>query len=250
MKKYIFLLSFLVIGLTAQSQVLITLLLGDKLNSEGLEFGLEGGLNMANISGFEDNRTKSFFNLGFYFDIQIKNQWSLYTGVLVKSTLGAQDFQSDDLDFMDMEIFAAAEDLVENLPGFVDEEELTYTQRMNTFLLPFYIKYRFANNFYLKAGPQVGLRHKAWVEFESSSKNEGEILLKEHNKDDIQRIEAGFGGGFGYKFSKDKGMSIGIKYYYGLVDVYKEKSGTRNSSINFHVNIPIGANSNKDDTKG
>jgi hypothetical protein len=34
----------------ANSQVLISLLLGDKLNSEKLKFGLDGGVNFATIS--------------------------------------------------------------------------------------------------------------------------------------------------------------------------------------------------------
>ena len=87
MKKYFIILSLLLIGFTAQSQVLISLLLGDKLNSPNLEFGLEGGVNWTQISGME---TKSFarkWNLGFYFDFRLKNQWWLYTGVLVKSNL-------------------------------------------------------------------------------------------------------------------------------------------------------------------
>jgi len=40
MRKYFVLLSMLLFGLNVQSQVLISLVLGDKLNSDGLEFGL------------------------------------------------------------------------------------------------------------------------------------------------------------------------------------------------------------------
>jgi len=55
MKKIFLIIALLIAGSAAQSQVLITLLLGDKLNSDGLEFGLEGGLNWANVSGLETN---------------------------------------------------------------------------------------------------------------------------------------------------------------------------------------------------
>ena len=45
----------------------------DKLNSEGLEFGLEGGVNWSNISNLDADKSLSTFNLGFYFDFKLKN---------------------------------------------------------------------------------------------------------------------------------------------------------------------------------
>ncbi len=84
MKKHVLFIALVFIGLTSQSQVLISLLLGDKLNSDALEFGLEGGLNYTGISGFESKSLSRNFNLGFYFDIRIKNQWYFDTGVSVK----------------------------------------------------------------------------------------------------------------------------------------------------------------------
>lgn len=55
MKKNI-LVSFLILMLCHQSngQVLISLLLGDKLNSGKLEFGLDGGVNWSNISNLKE----------------------------------------------------------------------------------------------------------------------------------------------------------------------------------------------------
>jgi len=57
-----------------QGQVLISLLFGDMLNSDGLEFGLEGGFNWSKVSGMETNSSLRTFNLGFYFDIRLKDQ--------------------------------------------------------------------------------------------------------------------------------------------------------------------------------
>jgi len=37
------------------------------------------------------------------------------------------------------------------------------------------------------------------------------------------------------------GWTISAKYYYGFVDVFKDISGTKNSSIFIELNIPIGA---------
>ncbi|MCK5469709.1 MAG: PorT family protein, partial [Cyclobacteriaceae bacterium] len=98
----------------------------------------------------------------------------------------------------------------------------------------------FKNNIYAEAGPQFGLMYKAWVEFESDIEGR-EAIIKENNKDKINRIDAGLMGGLGYKFRKGPGWTLGAKYYYGLVNVYKDRPGTKNSSIFLKLNIPIGA---------
>ena len=84
MKKIGLILGFLVIGFTLKSQVLISIILGDKLNSPNLEFGLEGGYNWSSISELESGKPLSTFNLGFYFDIRVKKNFYINTGVLVK----------------------------------------------------------------------------------------------------------------------------------------------------------------------
>ena len=69
MKKTLLILGLLFLGLQGQSQVLISIIFGDKLNSPNLEFGLEGGVNWSQISGFESGKSLSTFNLGFYFGL-------------------------------------------------------------------------------------------------------------------------------------------------------------------------------------
>ncbi|WP_394774213.1 hypothetical protein [Flavobacterium sp.] len=49
MKKGLLLLIALFCMAPARSQVLISLLFGDKLNSPFLEFGLDGGINLSTI---------------------------------------------------------------------------------------------------------------------------------------------------------------------------------------------------------
>ena len=116
MRKYFIVLGLLLLGLNVQSQVLISLLFGDKLNSDGLGFGLEGGLNFSKISGLEANKSLRALNLGFYFDIRLKNQWFLNTGVLVKSRLGVDKLSATDLIFLQTDVL---------------EEERDYSQVMN-----------------------------------------------------------------------------------------------------------------------
>lgn len=224
-QKCFALLLFFFMAYTGHSQILLSLLFGDKLNSDGLEFGLEGGYNWSNIGNLEGNKSLSTFNLGFYLDIRLKDQWNIYTGVLVKSNLGTDELTSEDLTFLEIT---------------PNEEEGTYSQVLKYFLVPALLKYNFENRMYVEAGPQFGLMYKSWVAFESSPENR-EIKTKDFNKDKMNRLDTGFTLGTGYKIMPDTGMTIGIKYYYGLVNVYKGVDGTNNSSLFLKVNIPIGA---------
>ena len=240
MKKNKLLLVFLLLfTVTVNSQVLISLLLGDKLNSKGLEFGLESGMNFSRISGMESNNSARFFNIGFYFDFSLENpQWSVYTGVLVKANDGLDNLTDNDLLFLNV-------DKQKENGGEIEGE---YKQVINTFMVPALIKYKFKNHIYVEGGMQFGLRYKSYVEFNSDSKDTEE-RVRYMNKDVIQKIDAGMLGGLGYKLNKGKGWTVGAKYYYGFVDVYKEKSGTNSSSFFLKLNVPIGVKKAKVNAK-
>lgn len=226
MKRKIFFLLTFFCAITVNSQVLISLLLGDKLNSGNLEFGLEGGYNFAKVSGFESNSSLSNFNLGFYFDIKVKENWWFYTGVLVKSDLGTNKLTDADLERLEIINY---------------DEPGNYSQHLKYFIVPALAKYKFKNRIYLEGGPQFGLVHSAFVEYNSDIGGR-DARIKEYNKSDINPIDVGAAFGTGYRLNdKIAGMTIGVKYYYGFVNVYKGESGTNNSSLFLKINIPIGA---------
>ena len=225
MKKFILVVAVMLMGYQAHSQVLLSVIFGDKLNSEGLEFGLEGGFNWSDISNLEADKRLSSINLGFYFDFRLKDQWNLYTGVLVKAKLGNDKLSLNDLTFLEIT---------------PNPEEGSYSQKINYFIVPALIKYNFKNRMYLEGGPQFGLMHKAWVEFNSDIDNK-KIRTRDFNKDKINRLDVGVTVGTGYKLMADSGMTLGVKYYYGFANVYKGVSGTNNSSLFLKFNIPIGA---------
>lgn len=217
----------------AQSQVLISILLGDKLNSPDLEFGLEGGFNFTHINGFETSDYLRNFNLGFYFDIRMKNQLFLYTGVQVKSNFGMSNLTENDLELLGSKTVPA---------------EGEYSQKISAFMVPILAKYNFKNHFYVEAGPQLGLVYKGWIEFESDV-NGVETLVKDYNDDLLNKINAGVAFGTGYKLMKGEGWTVGIRYYQGLSNVFKDQSGTTHNSIHIKVNVPIGAGSPKEKKK-
>ena len=222
----VFLLSF---GSSAHSQVLISLLLGDKLNSDKIEFGLDSGLNWSKIGNLDSNSSYRTFNLGFYFDILVDDKWSINTGVLVKSSLGADDLSEKDLEFLEIT---------------PEGEKGTYSQRLNYFLVPALMRYNFPNRIYIEAGPQFGLMYKSSVDYNSET-DEEDIEIRKYNKDKINKIDAGVSGGIGYRLSPRKGMSLGLRYYYGFVNTYKGESGTNNSSLFMKFTIPVGTGGKK-----
>jgi len=164
-KKYLTLLVIILMGFTSHSQVLLSILFGDKLNSDGLEFGLEGGFNWSDISGLDADKRLSKFNLGFYFDFRLKNQWNIYNGVLVKAKLEDSKLSPEDLAFL------------EKTPSA--EEDGTYSQVINYFAVPALLKYNFKNRMHIEAGAHFGLMHKSWVEFESKLDNK-DIKTKDY----------------------------------------------------------------------
>jgi len=231
MKKTLILAAFLFISYSASSQVLISLLLGDVLNSEKIEFGLDGGVNFANISNLETSKYLPIFNLGFYFDIKLKNQLMLHTGVLVKSNQGANKLNPYSLDNPDLdELFAE---------GYV-------TRKINNFSVPILLKYRFAGRFHIEAGPMLALRTKGYDEFKTTVIDGDDLTYKLDISDNYKRIDAGIMCGAGIKLYKKipKSSQLGVRYYYGLVDPLIDNTGDSQnfSSLYLYFSIPIGVN--------
>jgi hypothetical protein len=226
--KKIFLIFLLLFGITtANSQVLISLVFGDKLNSPKIEFGLEGGANFSTISNLEEAKNRTDFNLGFYFDFMLKNPaWAINTGVIVKSTLGANG----------LPVYSLNNEELDNafVGGYVD-------RKISYFNVPIMMKYKFNNNIYVKAGTQLGLLSRAYDEFKSDFEGE-DLTYKNKIRDQIHVIDAGLAIGAGYRLMGGNGMNIGVNYYNGLVTVFKGGLGPNQYNRSFYITagIPIG----------
>ena len=209
-----------------QSQILISLIFGDKLNSEKIEFGIDAGANYSKMSEFESGHPLPAFNLGFYFDFLIKEQWYINTGVLVKSTVGLDFLKEEDVAFFD--------------PTLVYSDTGTHSQTISYFHVPVAIKYRLKNNFYFRIGPQFGLRTKASLRF-FGEKDSKTVELKTDNRDLFHRLEVSAIAGVGYKLRKGEGMNIGVKYMQGFTNIIRDETrNSKNSSFYFYVGISIG----------
>ncbi|HEY3403769.1 MAG TPA: porin family protein [Ohtaekwangia sp.] len=227
MIKRIILLTLLAIFCRhAHSQVLISLILGDNLNSGKVEFGLDGGVNLSEQTGLSTHKILPTFNLGFYFDIKLKNAWLIHTGVIVKSSMGAGNLPAYPLGSPDLD--ASFEG------GSVD-------RKLNYFNVPIMIKYRFKNHLFVETGPMLGLLYQATDEFTNTVKGD-ELTYRKNIRDNFHPLDAGWMAGVGYRLMKGNGMNLGIRYYAGFVDVAIDDSGSsvKNQSLYFTVGIPIG----------
>ena len=230
--KKIAIIPFLILlSFTANAQVVISLLFGDKLNSEKIEFGLIGGINQSYFLDIEESKGLNNFNLGFYFHFNLKASSYISTGVLVKSNVGARG----------MAVYEIGDPAFDSV--FVDAE---LTSKINYFYVPILFHQRIQNRFYVEGGFQVGLRGKANDTFAKES-YDGTIEYIRNVGDQYVWLDAGLQGGIGYKFKKQtKSMSIGASYYYGLVNVSKDPNlKIANSSLYLFVKIPIGVKKSK-----
>ena len=228
MKKAIVVTGLLFLCFSGHSQILISLLLGDKLNSDKLEFGLDGGLNMTSIGGIDQANSVGRFNVGFYFDFKLKNPaWMVHTGVIVKSTLGAQDIPVYDLNDVYLNAAFAG--------GSVD-------RRLSYFNVPILIKYQTKNHFFAEAGPMLGLMNKSVDVFTQKVKDKDDLTYTLKIRDNYHPLDAGLMLGLGYRLLGGNGMNLGVRYYYGLVDVTLDDTtpDQYNRSLYFSVGIPIG----------
>ena len=221
------LLCLICLATQGKGQVLISLLFGDALNTDKIEFGLVGGINRSWIYDLDESKGLSSFNIGFYFHIMMKENSFLSTGVLVKSNVGVSG----------MPTYPIGDDDFDSV--FVGGE---LTKKINYFYVPILYQKRFKNRWYLEGGFQLGLRNKAYDIFEIEAHG-GDVSYKVDARDDYKYLDAGLMAGGGYKLKRRlKSTAVGINYYYGLMNVSNvPDQKMKNSALYLYFKIPIGA---------
>lgn len=211
----------------ANSQVLISLLLGDKLNSGKLEFGLDGGMNFSYMSDSKGNLARAW-NLGFFFYLKTTEKSWIHTGVLVKSSFGTTNLYP----------YPTGDEDVDSLMFYDGEINRT----IGYFNVPITYCHYFYKPFFIEGGFMLGLRNKANDAFVSKSTVGDKIEVIRDIKEQVKALDAGLLGGLGYKFQKGLGVSVGVRYYYGLVNAHTDVNGIKhkNSNIYLFVTVPIG----------
>lgn len=224
MKKITATIFLLLWSKIAFAQVLIALVFGSKLQSEKLTFGLNLIPTLCDISN-TDGDYRSGFGLGLYFDIKMSDNLFLHPEAIPKSVMGADDITpyptgSDSLDAM-----------------FVGG---AVTRKIRTISLPLLVRYRIKGLFYAEAGPQIDWMLKVKDTFERKE-NHNELSYETRVDEHFTRFDLGMVVGLHQKLKKDKGMGLGVRYFYGITDLMKENGQQTNQTICFIVAIPVGA---------
>jgi len=221
-----------------QGQVLLSILFGDNLNTDKLEFGMNAGFNLSNIRGIAESQGLNNWELGFYFDIHPKEKspWYIATGVYVKSNVGGKNIP------LDYPGNRQINDSVYN--GFVVADGHV-EKRFNTFYVPANIRYLTKSGLFVEAGAQIGLVFKTHDIY--TAEVDGETLKYEVTKGVVDNglykwFDGGIDGGIGYRHTGSMSWKIGVWYYLGLTNIYKNDLGYKayNSSLYVLATIPIG----------
>lgn len=230
-------LLFIMTASASQSQVLISLLFGDKLNTGKIEFGLNGGFNLTTLRGVPEAKGQNNWALGFYFDFLLKEKkpWYIATGVYVKSNVGARNIP------MDYEGNRVINDSVYN--GFASADA-TVEKQFNTFYVPVHFRYMSKFGIFIDAGVQIGLVFKTRDLYTTEVDGydlEYKVIKGVKDNGLYKWFDGGIDVGLGYKLPKS-GIKIGVWYYTGLTNIYKNDLGPKayNSSLYVLANIPIG----------
>lgn len=221
------LIGLVVLPFVGQSQILISLLFGDKLNSDGVEFGLDGGYTLADVAGDPAEGMRSALHLGMYFDIRLSEPWYLHTGFIVRSPGGVSDFQPYVIDDP-------------NLDPYVSDAATS--RRLRYIHLPAFLRYRYYKTWFIEAGPQVGFLRDAEDRFNLDLQDgKDELEYKRDILSNYNRWDAGMTIGAGGKFFGEDGFTIGVRYYWGLTDIAADPNVTQYNRI-FYVfmSIPVG----------
>lgn len=218
------------LSLHLHSQVLISLLFGDELNSDKVKFGLDGGLNFSDLTRIEGAKFLENFNLGLYFDIHLKENanWYLHTGALLKSGMGARGIDVYSMDDPGLDsIFI----------GGSIERQLKYIN------IPALIRYKSGKHIFFEIGPMLGILTGTTDLFYNSVNKDEDLSFKNKVTDRYKWFDAGVEAGIGYQLMKGTGVNFGVRYYQGFIDIMKDNPAGRmwNQSLYLFVSIPVGA---------
>jgi hypothetical protein len=126
---------------TARSQILIGLLLGEKVTTESFHLGIDIGVGLTNVSGISGTRVRTGLHFGLLGEWRFAERLYLQPGLLPFFNAGA-----DDMPFKDFGL-GQLDSLVSNKSA---------TRKLNYVAVPIIVKYGFVQEkLLLGLGPQI-----------------------------------------------------------------------------------------------
>jgi hypothetical protein len=226
MKKLLLAFLLTTIVKTGNTQVIIALLFGDKLNNGKIEFGLMVSPTLTNITNI-DADIRPGIDFGLYFNMKLSDRFYFHPEAIPKLAFGAKNIAPYSL-------------------GDANLDSLYVNGSVNRAVkaigLPLLMRYRIGGSFFVEAGPQIDLITNAKDIFETKV-NDNELSYENKIKEEFTRFDVGYALGIAYKILPGpRAMTVGLRYYGGLTDIMKNETGSqRNSAWLFNLYIPVGA---------
>ncbi|KAB8151478.1 outer membrane beta-barrel protein [Kordia sp. TARA_039_SRF] len=159
-------------------------------NTKTANIGVKGGYNLAAVSFDGDAETgqRSGFHVGLYGESFLNQHIALQLEVLYSQ----QGYE-------------------------IEANGGTFTQKLDYINLPLMLKGYLGDNFFLEAGPQIGVAISHKEEFDSNFN-----LFDTSQEFDPNSFD--YGVNFGAGFKTDSGISLSARYHLGLGDIYDDGS--------------------------
>jgi hypothetical protein len=156
---------------------------------------------------------------------QVTIWWEKYSEAIPKSPFGGKNIPVYPLD---------DPNLNESFQNGSITREISYIS------LPLLFRYRIKGLLFAEAGPQLSLRTNAKDIFIEDLSG-GKLEFIKNVEDEFTRFDFGAAAGLVLKFKKDNGVGLGLRYYYGFIDVMKSAAGSQqNSGLLLYVSFAVG----------
>jgi hypothetical protein len=232
MRKLLLLSLFSMCYYVSSSQVLIAILLGDKLNTDKIEFGLMVSPTLTNLTNIE-SKAKTGLGFALYFNFKLSENLFFHPEASPKSVFGIKGIKP----------YATGNANIDSI--FLTDDGASVQRNIKALSLPLLMRYRIKGLLFAELGPQIDWMIGAKDIFKTKV-DDNQINYTTQVRDQVTRFDIGLAAGLEYKLKKDKGMGIGIRYYYGLTDVIKNISGNQKNTAWFlNIAIPIGVGAPK-----
>jgi hypothetical protein len=225
LKKTVATILMLCIHAPMFAQVLIALLFGEKLQSEKLTFGLSFIPTYSTISNIEGAKFKNGFGVGLYFDIKITKNFFIHPEAIPKSSLGTTGLPPYPTG-------------IDSLDSFFSNGSIS--RKIKAISVPLLCRYRIKGLLFAEAGPQIDWMLNVKDTYRVDV-NGDDVTYTTELKNQYNRFDLGLAAGLHCKLKKDKGIGLGVRYFYGLTDIDSNIGSQTNQAFYINILIPVGA---------
>ncbi len=211
----------------ARGQVLISLLLGDKVRSERFHLEFNVGANVADLTTIDDTKLKPGFMLGIGGEWNFAGDFFLQPELMPFFFTGAKNLPTGGL----------------GIPPPLDTlvSDMSAERKQGYFAIPVLIKYgALGRQLHIGAGPQIGFLTSGNDKFKGVITNQ--ITVDEDIEEGLNSTDAGVVFNLSYKLQPSYGTGINLRYYLGLTDTIKDNPGDAvyNRVLSIFVSLAIG----------